>query len=85
MRLICTLNANLSALAGALQIQTGSRGKKFYRVDYNVCIYFGGTQLRAKLQWMEKVSTFTSRNLSLFTKSQKVVREGPVTVMPYVS
>jgi hypothetical protein len=85
MRLICTLNADLSALAGALQIQTGPRGKKFYRVDYNVCVYFGGTQLRAKLQWKEKVSTFPSRNPSLFTRSQGVVREGPVTLMPYIS
>jgi hypothetical protein len=85
MRLICTLNADLSALAGALQIASGPLGKRFYRVDYEVCVYFGGTQLRAKLQWKERVSTFTSLNPSLFTKSQGVLREGPVTVMPYVS
>jgi hypothetical protein len=58
MRLVCTLNADLSALAGGLQIKTGPHGKKFYRVDYDVCVYFGGTRLCAKLQWNEGVSTF---------------------------
>jgi hypothetical protein len=84
MRLICTLSADLSALAGALQLQTGPHGGRFYRVDYNVCVYFGGTQLRAHLEWEERVSTFTSRNLSLLTTSQGVLREGPAKVMPYV-
>ncbi|KIM26383.1 hypothetical protein M408DRAFT_192539 [Serendipita vermifera MAFF 305830] len=69
MRLICTLNANLSTLAGGLQIKNGPRGKRFYRVDYDVCVYFGGTQLRAKLEWKERGR----------------YREGPVTVMPYIS
>ncbi|KIM23492.1 hypothetical protein M408DRAFT_27841 [Serendipita vermifera MAFF 305830] len=69
MRFICTLNANLSALAGGLQTITGRNGKRFYRVDYDVCVYFGGTRLRAKLQWKEK----------------GILREGPVTIMPYVS
>ncbi|KIM20156.1 hypothetical protein M408DRAFT_334112 [Serendipita vermifera MAFF 305830] len=69
MRLICTLNADLSALAGGLQIKNGARGQTFYRVDYDVCVYFKGTQLRAKLEWKEKGR----------------FREGPVTVMPYVS
>jgi hypothetical protein len=63
MRLVCTLHADLSPLAGALLTITGSRGEKFYRVDYDVCVYFGGTQLRAKLQWKENVSVFTSRTL----------------------
>jgi len=62
MRLICTLNADLSALAAGLQIQTGPHGERFYRVDYYVYVYFGGTQLRAKLQWKENVSI-----LSCFT------------------
>ena len=85
MRLICTLKSDLSALAKGLQIQTGPHGKKFYRVDYDVCVYFGGTQLHAKLQWKERVSNLTSRNLSPLTKSQGVPREGPVVVMPYVT
>jgi hypothetical protein len=65
-------------------MQLGKRGKRFYRVDYDVCVYFGGTQLRANLQWKDNVGTFTFRNL-LLTTSQGVLREGPFTVMPYVS
>ncbi|KIM23490.1 hypothetical protein M408DRAFT_332321 [Serendipita vermifera MAFF 305830] len=68
MRLICTLSANLSALAGSLQIVTGHRGKKIYRVEYDVCVYFGGTQLRAKLQWHQG----------------STLHESEVKVMPYV-
>jgi hypothetical protein len=74
MRRICTLKADLSSLAGALQPQNGKKrifkkdGNPFYRVDYHVCVYFGGTQLRANLQWMDNVSTFTSVLLSLLTK-----------------
>jgi hypothetical protein len=50
MNHICTLKADLSSLAGALQSQDGKKrifkrnGKSFYRVDYHVCVYFGGTQ-----------------------------------------
>lgn len=69
MRPVCILNADLSALSGGLQITTGNRGKRFYRVDYNVCVYFGGTQLHAKLQWKEK----------------GLPREGPVMVIPYIT
>ena len=85
MRLICTLNADLSALAKAVQTKTGSQGRRFYRADYNVCVYFGGTQLRANLQWKERVSTVATRHTSWLTDSQGVLREGPVAVMPYVS
>jgi hypothetical protein len=61
---ICTLKADLSSLAGALQPHDGKKrifkkdGNPFYRVDYHVCVYFGGTQLGAKLQWMDNVSTY---------------------------
>ena len=85
MHLICILKADLSALAGGLQITNGLRGKQFYRVDYQVCVCFVGPQLRAKLQWKEKVSTFASRTPSLLTEPQGLLREGPVKVMPYVS
>jgi hypothetical protein len=85
MRLICTLHADLSQLAGGIQTRTGPRGKRFYQVDYEVCVYFGGTQLQAKLQWKEKVCTFAHHYSSLLMKSQGVLHEGPVAVMPYVS
>lgn len=85
MRLICTLNADLSALAGAIQIRHRHRGRRFYRVDYNVCVYFGGTQLCAKLQWYRAVSSFTFHNTYFLIFSQSVLHESEVKVMPYVS
>jgi len=85
MRLICTLTADLSALARGLQTErNGFFGKKYYRVDYNVCVYFGGTQLYAKLEWKEKVSTSASHSPSLLTKIQGSTREGPVAVIPTI-
>jgi hypothetical protein len=68
MRLICTLNADLSQLAGGLQIKAGPVGTRFYRVDFDVCVYFGGTQLHAKIQWKERVSVSSSDNPSPLTK-----------------
>jgi hypothetical protein len=60
MRLICTLKADLSQLANGIKTMDGPQGKSFYRVDYIVCVYFGETQVRAKLQWKEKASAVAS-------------------------
>ncbi|KAG8798522.1 hypothetical protein FRC17_007403 [Serendipita sp. 399] len=68
MRHIGTLKADLSGLKNALTEQTGPTGKTFYRIDYQVAINLGGTQLQAKLQWME----------------DSVLREGPVEFIPDV-
>ncbi|KAG8764729.1 hypothetical protein FRC20_007523 [Serendipita sp. 405] len=68
MRHIGTLKADLSGLKGALREETGSTGKSFYRVDYQVAINLGGTQLQAKLQW----------------KENGILREGPVEFIPDV-
>ncbi|KIM20152.1 hypothetical protein M408DRAFT_334110 [Serendipita vermifera MAFF 305830] len=66
MRLLCTLKADLSALAGGLRVMSGFRGKKHYRVDYTVCVYFGDTQLHAKLQWKEK-GTFRETEVNVIS------------------
>ena len=58
MSLACTLKADLSALAPSLQLKRGPEGKQYYRVDFSVCVYFAATQLRARLQWYEKVGAF---------------------------
>ncbi|KIM23517.1 hypothetical protein M408DRAFT_262970 [Serendipita vermifera MAFF 305830] len=60
MRPVFTLTADLSALAGGLHQTNGFRGKRCYRVNYLVCVYFGGTQLRATLRWQEKGGTCES-------------------------
>jgi hypothetical protein len=54
MRTLCTLNADLSGLRGSLKRLMGSEGP-YYRVDYEVVVRFGGTQLQATIQWKEGV------------------------------
>jgi hypothetical protein len=56
MRRICTLSADLSSLVSASMKQRGANGRMYRRVDFKVLVMLGGTQLRAKLQWEEKVS-----------------------------
>lgn len=66
MRLRCTLKADLSALAPSLRPKRGKHGGMYYQAEFQVCVFFGGTQLRAKLQW----------------KHNGVLCEGPVGVIP---
>jgi hypothetical protein len=56
MRRVCTLKADLSNLQRSLKVQKGPRGQDFWRVEHSVAVLFGGTQLRARLQWYEGVS-----------------------------
>lgn len=56
MRKLCTLCANLSGLKNSLQPYNDAKGK-YYHVDLDAVIRFGGTQLQAKIQWKEEAST----------------------------
>ena len=56
IRLVCTLKADLSGLQRLLRVEKGPNGQNFWRVKYNVNVYFGGTALRARLTWYEGVS-----------------------------
>lgn len=62
MRRVCTLKADLSGLARSLKVQKGPRGQDFWRVEHSVAVLFGGTQLRARLQWYEGVSLISFHN-----------------------
>lgn len=55
MRTLCYLNADLSGMSAALQPQKGKGGRTFWEVDFTVVIYFGDTQLKAAIEWVEKV------------------------------
>jgi hypothetical protein len=57
MRPICTISADLSRLAPALEMLEGIGGCKYWRVDFKILVMFGGTKLRARLQWEEEVSS----------------------------
>ena len=65
MRRVCTLKADLSGLARSLKVQKGPRGQDFWRVEHSVAVLFGGTQLRARLQWYEGVSC-NSFNMTMY-------------------
>ena len=56
-RLACTLKADLLGLRKFLKVQKTSAGHDFWRVDYKVKVFFGGTALKARLTWEEGVSS----------------------------
>ncbi|KAG8701438.1 hypothetical protein FRC09_005371 [Ceratobasidium sp. 395] len=49
----CTIAADLTNLSGALEPKTSEGGKKYWRLHFDVCIRFGGTELEAYLEWEE--------------------------------
>lgn len=56
----CRIEADLSALCPLLLKSVNKKGKEFWTVKYQVGIQFGGTELKALVQWREGVG------LSLF-------------------
>lgn len=52
----CTVKANLNSLRGALQAHQTPKGGRYWSLSFNVCIYFGQTEYRAFLEWVENVS-----------------------------
>ncbi|KAG8814805.1 hypothetical protein FRC19_001467 [Serendipita sp. 401] len=66
MRRLCIVQGDLSPLLPYLTQQNGFNGSKYWCVEYKVIITFGGTKLKARLQWTEGGRT----------------REGPIQVVP---
>ncbi|KAF8606749.1 hypothetical protein BDV93DRAFT_488634 [Ceratobasidium sp. AG-I] len=62
----CTISANLTNLGGALEPRIGAHGEMYWRLYFEVCVRFGGTELEAYLEWEEKGAT----------------RTGEVTILP---
>lgn len=62
----CTITADLNNLRGALEPRIGVHGKMYWRLYFEVCIRFGGTELEAYIEWEEK----------------GVARTGTVTIVP---
>ncbi|CAE6431486.1 unnamed protein product, partial [Rhizoctonia solani] len=56
----CIISANLATLSGALEPKVGANGSKYWRLYFDVCIRFGGTELEAYLEWEENGITRTS-------------------------
>jgi hypothetical protein len=60
-RKVCTIDADIRNLEGALERNIGFRGEVYWSLDIDVCISFGGTEVKAYLEWKENVSQFEQR------------------------
>ena len=83
-RHVCTLKADLSGLQKFLKVRKTSDGQDFWKVSLRVNVFFGGTALKARLSWYEGVSIshFTHTSLIFRCVFQKILREGPVSIIP---
>ncbi|KAL8277726.1 hypothetical protein RQP46_009848 [Phenoliferia psychrophenolica] len=64
IRRLCTLHATLENVCKPKHNST--TGKDFFEVSYNVCIKFGGTSLKAHIEWVD----------------DGVKKTGPVSIIP---
>ncbi|KAG8793239.1 hypothetical protein FRC12_003456 [Ceratobasidium sp. 428] len=55
---ICEVEADLSGMSRALEKRSGPKGD-YYRLEYTIALQFGGTELRAFLEWKQAGKTHT--------------------------
>ncbi|KAG8717792.1 hypothetical protein FRC09_013664 [Ceratobasidium sp. 395] len=55
---ICEVKVDLSGMGGALEKKKGPDGD-YYKISYTIALHFGGTELRAFLEWEEDGKTRT--------------------------
>ncbi|KAG9075145.1 hypothetical protein FRC06_010248 [Ceratobasidium sp. 370] len=53
---ICSITADLSGMRGSLKKQRGEHGT-YYKLEFQLCLEFGGVELKAFLEWNEKKIT----------------------------
>ncbi|KAG7450059.1 uncharacterized protein BT62DRAFT_928843 [Guyanagaster necrorhizus] len=53
-KVLCTITANTHQAIKTLKPQRGQDGRTFYKLDYDVVLLFGLTELRAYVSWMHK-------------------------------
>ena len=53
---LCTVTADTSQMAGSLEPILGLAGIEYYRMEFDVILQFGLTELKAFISWMENVS-----------------------------
>ena len=51
---LCTVNADIAELVKTLRPQRGPRGL-YYRLEFDIILSFGLTELKAQVAWMESV------------------------------
>ena len=60
---LCTIEADLSRVPKHSRPKTSGKGN-FYRVDYDIILLFGMTELNAQIAWKEKVSGHSIKRIS---------------------
>ncbi|QRV90326.1 heat shock protein 70 kDa 12A [Ceratobasidium sp. AG-Ba] len=55
-KLICKIDADLSGLRGSLMRETGDH-RTYYKLHFDLCLEFGGVELKAYVEWNEKRMT----------------------------
>ncbi|ELU36012.1 hypothetical protein AG1IA_09958 [Rhizoctonia solani AG-1 IA] len=79
----CTIRANLQHLEGALVSAMGKHGSRYWTLQFDICIRFGGTELESYLEWEDNVGIFDSyMPLETDNKKQGIKRTGPVSIVP---
>ncbi|QRV90341.1 heat shock protein 70 kDa 12A [Ceratobasidium sp. AG-Ba] len=73
---ICKINADLSGMRGSLKKQTGESGT-YYKLQFDLCLEFGGVELKAYLEWSEKKLTRRS-DAKIIVMSNPLSSENPV-------
>jgi hypothetical protein len=54
MRKLCTVQAELKDMLAAIETKEGPRGK-YWEMVFSVIVRFGGTSMRAWIEWKENV------------------------------
>ena len=55
-RRVCTLAADLSGLLRLSPVRKGVQGQDFWEIAISINVRFGGTALKARMTWYERVS-----------------------------
>lgn len=59
---LCEVTANVFKMKKSIRSQVSRRtGDRFWVVEYDVILLFGGTELKAQIAWTEKVSHYFPR------------------------
>jgi hypothetical protein len=56
---LCIVQADLSPLAGSAQPKPGRAGKTYWTIVFSVEIHFGLTEFKARIKWVDSVSSYS--------------------------
>jgi hypothetical protein len=75
-------------LASSLKIREGTNGHQYWHVDFDIVATYNGTQLKARIQWIEEVMLRIrggNRKLTRVDRIQDSTKSGPASVVAELS